>query len=388
MSNKKVIIALSHPIQYFSPLFQRLEEQKEQFIKVVYFTDHTLGGLDRQFGQKITWDIPLLKGYSYHFIKNYSPRPAVSGSFMGLINPGIFSYLRKERPDYLIVHGWGYLSNWLTFISAKMLGIPVLMRAESPQKQEKGKSKWVYWFKKWLLGFFCHRFLYIGQSNKAFYKKHGAKENQLFFTPYSVDNDRFRQDYLRLKDQKANLRSKHGIAEDEIVFLFVGKYIPKKRPLDLIRAFGQLDHPKARLIMVGEGALRKEMETYIQKHQLDKVTLTGFVNQSAIAEYYTLSDVFVLPSGIGETWGLVVNEAMNFDLPLIISDMVGCTDDLVIEGQNGYTFPCGDVDQLKSKMERMIREASLLPEMGRRSSEMISRYSYDTIIEGIKKATA
>jgi glycosyltransferase involved in cell wall biosynthesis len=156
--------------------------------------------------------------------------------------------------------------------------------------------------------------------------------------------------------------------------------------MDLIRAFHLLDHPKAQLIMVGEGALRSEMERYIEDNQLSKVTLTGFINQQEIAEYYTMADVFVLPSGYGETWGLVVNEAMNFNLPLIVSDLVGCTDDLVHEGQNGFTFPFGDVEQLKEKMETMLSTETDLQRMGQLSGQIVQKYSFETIIQGIKQA--
>lgn len=382
----KVTYILSHPIQYISPLLQMLEADSSIQLKVCYFTDHTIGGLDRQFGQKIKWDIPLLEGYQYYFLKNYSPRPAVSGRFFGLINPGIFQFLRQEKPDFIIIHGWGYISNFLTLLSAKILGLTVLMRAESPQKQEVGKSKLLGAFKRLLFKFFCHKFLFIGQSNKDFYLVHGVKEEQLFFTPYSVDNQRFSRQYEQLKKQRPQLRKRYGLQNDTPVFLFVGKYISKKRPMDLIKAFRLLDHPKAQLIMVGEGALRSEMERYIEDNNLSNVTLTGFINQQEIAEYYTMADVFILPSGYGETWGLVVNEAMNFNLPLIVSDLVGCTDDLVQEGQNGFTFPCGDIEQLKEKMEKMLSTETDLQKMGQLSGQIVGKYSFENIIAGIKQA--
>ncbi len=382
----KITYVLSHPIQYISPLLQMLEADSSIQLKVCYFTDHTIGGLDRQFGQKIKWDIPLLEGYDYHFVKNYSPQPAVSGRFFGLINPGIFSFLRKENPDFIIIHGWGYVSSFLTLLSAKIFGLPVLMRAESPQKQEVGKAKLLRAFKKNLFKFFCHKFLYIGQSNKEFYLAHSVKESRLFFTPYSVDNRRFRNQYEQLKGQNTELRKKYNLKEDALVFLFVGKYIHKKRPMDLIRAFHQLNHPKAQLILVGEGALRSEMEAYIKGNNLNCITLTGFINQQEIAEYYTMADAFILPSGYGETWGLVVNEAMNFNLPLIVSELVGCTDDLVHEGQNGFTFPFGDVEQLKEKMEKMLSTETDLQKMGQLSGQIIEKYSFENIIEGIKQA--
>src|SRR5207244_8617547 len=140
---------------------------------------------------------------------------------------------------------------------------------------------------------------------------------------------------------------------NEKIILYSGKYINKKRPLDVLKAFMALNKPDYWLIMVGEGELRKEMEALIRDNNVRNVILTGFVNQSVIPEYYAISDVFVMCSDIGETWGLSVNEAMNFNLPVVISDLTGCSYDLVYDGINGYTYKTGDVNDLAVKL-RMI----------------------------------
>ena len=53
---------------------------------------------------------------------------------------------------------------------------------------------------------------------------------------------------------------------------------------------------------MGDGYLRDVMEEVINKNKLSNVTLTGFVNQSSVSKYYALSDVFIMCSGLGETW--------------------------------------------------------------------------------------
>src|SRR5690606_12849476 len=127
-----------------------------------------------------------------------------------------------------------------------------------------------------------------------------------------------------------------GIPLTAKIIVYSAKYIKKKRPLDLMEAFKQLNNQNTWLLMVGEGQLRGEMEDYINENNLKNVILTGFVNQSNISAFYTIGDVFVMCSSMGENWGLSVNEAMNFNMPLVISDMTGCADDLVKNGANGY----------------------------------------------------
>ena len=115
---------------------------------------------------------------------------------------------------------------------------------------------------------------------------------------------------------------------------------------------------------------------------MDKVALDG----SQIQRYYAIADLFVICSGVGETWGLVTNEAMNFGLPIVASDLTGCSDDLVEEGKNGFVFRYGDTSDLAKK----ISAVAAMPEsdrarFGTRSLEIIDRYSYQTIITGLQK---
>lgn len=121
------------------------------------------------------------------------------------------------------------------------------------------------------------------------------------------------------------------------------------------------------------------MEEFIATHSLRNVLLTGFVNQSQISEYYAISDVFVMCSTSGETWGLSANEAMNFDLPVILSDLTGSATDVVLNGVNGYTFKTGNTQELATRLTQVLKEHQLT--WSTSSLSIISKFSYDTIIE-------
>src|SRR5581483_3191529 len=118
---------------------------------------------------------------------------------------------------------------------------------------------------------------------------------------------------------------------------------------------------------------------------LAQVVLTGFVNQGQIADYYAAADVLVLPSG-HEPWGLVLNEAMCFGLPVIASDAVGAAPDLVRPGENGWTYPVGDVDALARALEAAVEDPARRSAMGRRSRAIVAGYSYDADVAGILDA--
>jgi glycosyltransferase involved in cell wall biosynthesis len=126
---------------------------------------------------------------------------------------------------------------------------------------------------------------------------------------------------------------------------------------------------------------------FVNEHHLNNVYFIGFVNQTELYRYYMSADFFVLPSGYGETWGLVANEAMNYALPLLISDEVGCTPDLIMEGINGFTFPCGDTSELGNKLDYFSEIDTVeLKKMGSESFKIIQDYSIDKALEGFKLA--
>jgi GxxExxY protein len=135
------------------------------------------------------------------------------------------------------------------------------------------------------------------------------------------------------------------------------------------------------LVFVGEGPLRKEIETYIKEKNLKNVFITGFISQAEIPKYYAIADIFVLPSGVGETWGLVVNEAMNFGLPVIVSDLVGCGKDLVKHGENGYIFKFGDIDELTNYLRDLIIDENKRIKFIQKSFAIVIRYSYNKDVE-------
>jgi glycosyltransferase involved in cell wall biosynthesis len=387
---KKILYILSHPIQYQSPLLKKIASQKEIDLKVFYLTDHTLGGVDKQFGKRIEWDIPILEGYNYEFIKNYSPKPAVSGSFLGLINLNIIKKINKENPDIVVIHGWGYFTNWLIFIFSFLLNTKIWLRAESPLNQEFKKKKIVLLIKKILLQYFIFKkidkFLFIGTQNKEFYKYYGVPDNKLIFTPYAVNNEYFTSEYNKWKNRKDKIRKELKIPENNIVLLTVGKYIPKKRPFDIIEAFRQQKAENLSLIMLGEGNLRTKMEEKINKDNISNVILTGFVNQSEISKYYAAADIFILSSTVGETWGLVVNEAMNFGLPVICSDMPGSAYDLIENNKNGFIYKTGNITELIDHIAFIVNNKSFRNDARVLSLEKVKKYSYDVMIENIKKA--
>jgi|WetSurMetagenome_2_1015567.scaffolds.fasta_scaffold43756_2 glycosyltransferase involved in cell wall biosynthesis len=386
---KKIIYILSHPIQYYSPLFKYIHESATVDCEVWYLSMHGVKEqVDHQFGVAFQWDIPLLEGYPYRFLKNNSLRPGVYNGFFGIFNWQILGMMaRLPAKSILIVPGWNSLSYAMAIIFGRLFGHQVCMRGDPPYNQELLKSRLSKVFRfiafRGVLFPCISRFLYVGIQNKNFYQYYGIKKERLIPAPHAVDNAFFIREKEKLAPQRKALRDALHIPDEDKVVLFCGKLISKKNPMDLLEAFRRLPvEINATLLLVGEGELRNELESHIEKYQVKKVIITGFINQSRIAEYYTVADIFVMCSGIGETWGLSTNEAMNFELPLLISDLTGNAVDLV--KNNGYVFKTKDIDDLYHHLFILLTTAEgTLRNMGKVSFSIVQQYSYGAIVNGL-----
>lgn len=374
----------SHPIQYQAPLFRALAARPEIQLHVFFCRRWGIDPYqDPGFQITLSWDTPLLEGYPYTFLPNWSPFPSSSG-FFGTINPGILSALRPGSFDAVLIHDWALASDWLGWAAAAFRRLPILLRGETNGLAEPtGLRRWIKRFILKILFCRVEGFLAIGTHNANFYRSCGVPENRIFWTPYAVDNSFFLKQAGPLNGPKALLRAKKGLPPDPPVILFCGKLIEKKRPFDLLKAFSLLDgNPKSSLAFVGEGPLRIPMKRFVAEKGLANVFFLGFCNQSELPPCYAMADALVLPSG-EEPWGLVLNEAMCFGLPIIASDRVGAAADLVREGLNGFVYPVGDVTALAEGLRKTLRDPDVGQAMGSRSKEMIQRWGLEETVEGI-----
>ena len=365
----------------------RMAKEDNIDLLVLYCSDQNIKGhLDKGFGVNVQWDIPLLEGYNYKFLKNNSWKPSIFTGFFGLLNFSIFRELKKEKGSFLVIHGWAHATNILAVIAAKLYGLKLCLRSENPLNQELLKSPLSLFFRRLFFKYFFFRlfdyFFYIGEQNKKLYVYYGVKDEKLVFTPYAVDNERLQGEYVKYKDIKMQLRQELGFPQNKIIILTSGKYIEKKQPLDLLKAYRLLDDDNAVLVFLGEGELRKEMENYIRENNLNNVFLTGFKNQTEVGKYFAAADIFVLTSGVGETWGLVVNEAMNFALPVVVNELVGCAKDLACY-DNGFVFSTHN--DLAEILKKLMGNPAMIKRMGNASLEKIKDYSYNKTIENLLK---
>ncbi|MED4047505.1 glycosyltransferase family 4 protein [Priestia megaterium] len=176
--------------------------------------------------------------------------------------------------------------------------------------------------------------------------------------------------YIRKK-----LRQNYGISDDAIIIQYSGRLVKIKNLESVIKAINLLDRKDIVLLITGDGVERERLEK-VSKELGVKLIVAGFINnQKELFKHYFMSDIFILPS-ILEPWGLVVNEAMFAGLPVIVSNICGCSLDLVKEGENGYIIQPDDIDDIAYKIQDMLSNKNYIW-MGDNSTKIIAKWNFD-----------
>lgn len=381
---KKLAIVVTHPIQYYSPWFRLLDEKDLIEVKVFYTwsqSKHTVK--DQDFGKNIKWDIPLLVGYEYEFINNISKNPG-SNRWNGIDNPELIHKIENFRPSAILIFGWNMKSHFKVMKYFKNK-IPVWFRGDSTLIDEKNNLKKII-RRIWLRYIYNHidKAFYVGKANKNYYKAVGLKEEQLILAPHAIDNLRFSSNGEEYDKNAEEWRKKLGYKANDLIILFAGKFDSKKSPSFLIKAVQEVNKEvckKVYLLMVGTGPLEQEIQGMIKGDS--NIKILPFQNQSQMPIIYRLGDVYCLPSkGPGETWGLAVNEAMASGRGVIVSNKVGCSEDVVIHNHNGFVFESGNKDQLKLILSNLTKEKCEI--FGENSANHICQWNFSKIIEALE----
>ncbi len=383
---KKLAIVTTHPIQYNAPWFQLLAERNKIHIKVFYTWSQAQKSVkDHNFGKEISWDIPLLEGYAYEFVPNISKKPG-SHHFFGINCPSLISRIKDFKPDAVLEFGWNFKSHFRVMRYFKGT-IPVWFRGDSTLLDEAAGFKTK--LRRNVLKFVYHyidKALYVGQANKAYFMKHGVKEDQLIYVPHAIDNQRFEGRNSHFENESALWRNRLGYEENDVVILFVGKLEPKKQPEFLLKAVLEANKKRKRpvkLLFVGTGKL----ETHLMEMAKDdaNIQFEPFQNQSTMPIVYRLGNILCLPSkGPGETWGLAVNEAMASGIPVMASDKVGSVYDIINNGQTGYIFAHDQFSEIVQIIEKLNLEE--LKKLGNLAKDSIQEWSFQKLVLNIETA--
>ncbi len=284
----------------------------------------------------------------------------------------LFRNVMRSDAQLVLIPGFDQPEHWAMLLAAILSGKKRGTFCDStlhdrPQSAVKGVLKRVFF--GLCNGVFCY-----GQRARKYLLHYGmnpARVHQRYQAaalPSNYSVDVVREARLRMAPTPGEPR-----------FLYVGRLSPEKSLDVLLVAFAQVlsDLPAARLVLVGGGPQANALKALAAElHLGDAVIFAGSMGQESLAEEYARATSLVLPSR-SEPWGLVVNEALHYGCPLIVSDHCGCVPELVIDGKSGYVFKTDSAEDLSSKMLKLVTEFRDVAQVTDNCLQTIAPYSPD-----------
>jgi glycosyltransferase involved in cell wall biosynthesis len=381
MSAVKIAIYGMHPIPYQAPIFKKAAQHPKLDVTVLY--GDSLGvelNFIPGFNTELKWDVPLLDGYRHIFFKNYS-RKRITG-FFSRVNPGIFWYIVRTDFRVLLIHGHFTFTAWLAFFAGKISGKKIIIRGEAiPKKDPISKKKALgrYFLSIYLSA--TDAVMYSCSRNKSYWLSLKVPEEKMFFLSCAVDNAYLQKERQRLLPGREKMRISLGIGSNDFVVLFCARFTNRKRPLDLIDAVASLGLRNIVILFVGDGPERQNMELASQKKNI-RAVFTGFVNQSQLPRYYNVANCYAILSEYDAS-PKTLNEALNFGLPIICSNMVGTSDDLVIHEHNGFMVKVGDIHNIGECLKSLSKSRPLALKMGKFSEVLVRGWNFEQNVKAI-----
>ena len=287
----------------------------------------------------------------------------------------LFFLFRKEHFD--MVQSLMPKAGLLAMLAGCLAGVPVRSHIFTGQVwvTRRGFMRCLLKRMDWLLARCATHLLSDSPSQRRFLIEQGIVKEERIRTLHKgsmcgVDVDRFHPD----EQTRARLRMKHGIPDEDVVFLYVGRLNRDKGMLDLARAFQRLakESFRAWLIVVGpeeEKGIVRTMRDICGPCE-DRVIFTGFCKTPE--HYMAASDVLCLPS-YRESFGDVIIEAAAVGLPAIATRIYGVENDTVVDSVHGLLHDPGDVDALAGAMRRLAEDVELRRRLGEQARERAIR---------------
>lgn len=279
----------------------------------------------------------------------------------------------KKPYDAIVICGYSSPTAILAMRWLRRRKIPFYMEVDGGLIRQERKIK--YLFKRSLVRK-ADQWLSSGRYTTEFLVHYGAEKSRIHVYPFSSVFEKDILPAVPSAAEKQALKEELGVPEKRMV-LAIGQFIRRKGFDILMHAACALNKDVGIYIVGGEPT-----EEYLQMRAslgLDNVHFVGFQKKEALSRYYRAADLFVLPTR-EDIWGLVINEAMAYGLPVITTDRCVAGLELVEEGVNGSIVPVEDAAALAGKMKELL--SSDLEKMGTASLEKIRAYT----IENMAKA--
>jgi glycosyltransferase involved in cell wall biosynthesis len=366
--------------KYKGVVFSEISTMAHQQDLIINFTQISETDTDRAILNRVD--------LSYH---NYPFKLLFSGSYSEipayLLTSRLFISIWNSKADLVLLPGYHRPEYWAMLLAAVLKGKKRAVFCDSTI-YDKSQSL-LKGFLKRLFFSFCNGFFSYGERGRSFLEHYGAPPRNIF--------QRCQAAALPIGYSTEHaFHQRRALAPSAVAprFLYVGRLSPEKALDVLIKAFVRVHQalPASCLVLVGAGPQLQELADLIHTLDLDDaVVFAGSMDTAALAIEYAKASCLVLPS-FSEPWGLVVNEALSYGCPVVVSYRCGCVPELVEDKPTGFVFEAGNVSDLANKLLAVPTTFANVELTARECLALISTFSpraaAEAILKGCKKIMA
>ena len=365
----RVAVVVSHPIQHFCPQYSSWAKLDNIEVKVFFASNAGLRlYTDKNFGRQIKWD-NLDLSFSHDFLDDADGKTVDNRIDSVDLNWKLAAF----DPQVVIQYGYSQSLQRRAISWASRQRIPVIMISDSELRTPRNILRRA--FKRVAVPQIYNRialFFTCGDANEAYLRHYGVGDERMIRCSFPIDRTIFDASEDHKEEARTRIRALLAIPASHRVILMAGKFAPWKRQKDLV-VFANRMYAEKRdvsVILVGSGEMESELRSSASLVGPGCLVLPGFVQPTQLVEFYYAADLYVHCSS-HEPHSLAISEAVYSGLPTILSDACGSfgpSDDLQV-GRNGFTYRCGDVDDLERKITCLF-DSSHLINMGRASTQI------------------
>lgn len=373
----KLAIVMEVIAPYRIPVFNHLAKCLGDSFLVLFMSNQ--GGRE--------WVVPVSRlQFPYKVMNGIRIAGRTSNPFPRYWNPGVMRHLAEFAPALTVVVGYHHPTSYAVWWYAKRSRSKLYLLCESNSFDRRSRRSWAEGL-KWVFIRTCDGYIVPGKASAAYLKWYGADEKFVFFAPNSIDTESFpgpaQIDDDVLRHRRECFKQEWSLPTFNL--LFVGRLAPEKGVDVVIEVVNRLQKEgiEIGLILVGDGPLRGLLEAMVKREGVRHAVFLGFKQTEELAFYYRLGDLLIHPAR-SEPWGLVVNEAMTYGLPVLCSPNVGAAQDLVVEGRTGYI--CESPLDYVRRIRHLVGDPVRLSTMGEECRTRAASFSPEACAEGFLKA--
>jgi glycosyltransferase involved in cell wall biosynthesis len=369
LNRQKLAIITNIPTPYRRYLFVKLSNS-EKFICKVFFTAHS--------EHNRNWNYKEFLDYPHIFVPGWAVKRR--NSAVTYINISLFNYLRKYRPDCIIIGG-ASISAVLCAVYKQLYGCKVYIWWAGTMLSEANKSKLLVKFRKWLFkradGFLCY-----SHYCEKYLKLLGVQANSITV----MGNNTF--DIQKYSNGRQ--ASRKNISNDEtnqFNILVVSQLIRRKNISRILETFHIISQKYSNIVLkiAGIGPEESILKDFVNRNNLHNVYFLGNVQPEDLKKYYVEADVLLSIARMDQ-WPQVVNEAMSFGVPVIASTTSGIDENFLQDGVNGYLVDLEDQDMLLQRLETLILHPEQTNSMGQEAYRVARKYDVHYAIQKIENS--